>query len=250
MAKLYNLARMTTATVGTGTITLGSAATVNGVLYLSFAAAGVVNGDVVSYAIADTNNSETGTGTYTSAGTTLTRTVTTSTNGNAAISLTGSAQVFITARAQDINTAGQTPGTTTNDNANAGNIGEYISANLPLGSAVSLTSGVAANVTSVSLTAGDWDCQGNVAFNNVNAATVQTFSICWLSTTSATLPTAPNGGAYSQWAGSVTGNGPILPTGPTRLSLASTTTLFLGAEAFFTVNTATAYGFVGCRRAR
>src|ERR1700704_2340817 len=100
MGKLYNLARMSTATVGTGTITLGSA--VSG--FLTFAGAGVGNGDVVSYAIADGANSEIGTGTYTSAGTTLTRTVNKSTNGNAAISLSGTAQVFITPRAEDLNT--------------------------------------------------------------------------------------------------------------------------------------------------
>src|SRR5882672_2994447 len=88
---------MTTATTGTGTITLGSAATVNGVLYLSFSAAGVTDGQIVYYAIADTGNSEIGFGTYTAAGTTLTRTVLKSTNSNTAISLTGTAQVFITA---------------------------------------------------------------------------------------------------------------------------------------------------------
>lgn len=101
MAKLYNLARMTTATTGTGTITLGSA--VSG--YLTFALAGVANGDVVDYAIKDGANSEHGTGTYTSSGTTLTRTVTKSTNANAAISLSGSAEVFISPLAETLNDA-------------------------------------------------------------------------------------------------------------------------------------------------
>lgn len=98
MSKLYNLARMTTATAGTGTITLGAA--VSG--YLTFALAGVANLDVVSYGIKDGANSEVGTGTYTSAGTTLTRSVTKSTNSNAAISLSGAAEVFITPRAEDL----------------------------------------------------------------------------------------------------------------------------------------------------
>lgn len=89
---------MTTATAGTGTITLGSAAAG----YLSFSGAGVSDADVVSYGIIDGSNSECGTGTYTSAGTTLTRTVTKSTNSDAAISLTGNAQVFITPRKEDI----------------------------------------------------------------------------------------------------------------------------------------------------
>src|SRR5580765_82899 len=98
MAMLYNLARMTTATTGTGTITLGSA--VSG--FLTFAQAGVSNGVTVAYSIRDGANSEMGYGTYTSSGTTLTRNVTTSTNSNTTISLSGSAQVAITGRSVDI----------------------------------------------------------------------------------------------------------------------------------------------------
>ena len=103
MAKLYDLARMSTATTGTGTITLGAA--VPG--FLSFALASVQDGDVIDYAINDFGNpaSEIGTGTYTAAGTTLTRTPTKSTNGNAAISLSGNAQVFICPRAETLNDA-------------------------------------------------------------------------------------------------------------------------------------------------
>ena len=47
IGRLFNLARMTTATTGTGTLTLGSA--VSG--YLSFSGAGVTDGVVVSYGI-------------------------------------------------------------------------------------------------------------------------------------------------------------------------------------------------------
>lgn len=89
---------MTTATSGTGTITLGSA--VSG--YLTFALAGIADGDIIDYAIKDGANSEIGTGTYTTSGTTLTRTVTKSTNSNTAISLSGTAEVFITPRAETL----------------------------------------------------------------------------------------------------------------------------------------------------
>jgi hypothetical protein len=99
--KLYNLARMTTATTGTGTITLGSAVTG----FLSFASAGVANGETVTYGIVDGTNREVGRGVYTSSGTTLTRNVLTSTNSNNAISLSGSAIVFIGASNKDFSLA-------------------------------------------------------------------------------------------------------------------------------------------------
>ena len=99
MVKLVNRAKMTTATTGTGTITLGSA--VDG--FQTFAAAGVSNGDTVRYCIEDgTSSFELGSGVYTASGTTLTRVVSESSNSNNAISLSGDAIVFITAIAADI----------------------------------------------------------------------------------------------------------------------------------------------------
>jgi hypothetical protein len=98
MAVLYNLARMTISSGGTGTLTLAGASPG----YLTFDAAGVQNGDVVSYGFRDGANSETGTGTYTTATKALTRTVTVSTNSNNAIDASLSAEVYITARSEDI----------------------------------------------------------------------------------------------------------------------------------------------------
>jgi hypothetical protein len=98
MTKLVNRAKMSTATTGTGTITLGSAESG----YQSFADAGVVDGDVVRYVIEDGNNWEIGTGTYTASGTTLTRTVSESSNADAALNLTGSAVVYVSAAAADV----------------------------------------------------------------------------------------------------------------------------------------------------
>lgn len=93
MSKLANRVKMTTSTVGTGTLTLGSA--VSG--FQSFAAGGIADGNVVYYVIEDGTNWEIGTGTYTSSGTTLSRTVQESNNSDSAITLSGSAEVYITA---------------------------------------------------------------------------------------------------------------------------------------------------------
>jgi hypothetical protein len=93
---------MSTATTGTGTITLGSA--VGG--FLDFATAGATDGMQLSYGIIDYGVSppahEVGYGTYTASGTTLTRTLTKSSTGSL-LSLSGNAQVFVSLRAEDIN---------------------------------------------------------------------------------------------------------------------------------------------------
>lgn len=97
-AFLCDNAWMTTATTGTGTITLGSAVA----SAQTFAACGITNGQTVRYRIFDSTAWEVGSGTYTSAGTTLSRTPTASSNAGSAINLSGSATVVITALTADL----------------------------------------------------------------------------------------------------------------------------------------------------
>lgn len=111
MAVLANRVRVTTSTTGTGTITLGSAATT----YQTFAGAGVANGAVVRYLIEEGTNWEIGTGTYTSSGTTLSRTPSESSNGGSAITLAGNATVSIVAASQDITSGVAITGGTINN---------------------------------------------------------------------------------------------------------------------------------------
>jgi hypothetical protein len=129
MPKIVNRAYMTTATTGTGTITLGSAVG----SFRSFAASGVVDGDVVRYVIEDGDNWEIGSGTYAASGTTLTRAVSESSNADAAINLSGTAVVFVTAVAADFG-GGDALGTVTGADLDlsTGNFFEVTAANQTL----------------------------------------------------------------------------------------------------------------------
>lgn len=143
-------------------------------------------------------------------------------------------------------------GTTTNDNAAAGKIGEYISSTVLSGAAVALVTGVDKNVTSISLTAGDWDVTGNVGFI-ANAATSWTFIKQSLSLVTNTSDNTPGRLSTMQFPATVWGGGAdrfTFPAMSIRLSLAATTTVFLVGGANFTINTQAAFGTIAGRRAR
>jgi len=108
MAKLFSRVRVETSTTGTGDVTIG--APVAG--FTSFANAGVVDGDTVSYVIEDGAGYEIGTGVYTASGTTLTRNVIQSSNSNSALSLTGNAELFLSLNSNDVYTQDQAIGIT------------------------------------------------------------------------------------------------------------------------------------------
>lgn len=145
----------------------------------------------------------------------------------------------------------QITGTTTNNDAASGIVGEIISATVASGSAVALTTATAKDVTSISLTAGDWDVWGTVCFT-ANALTTATVFQGGINTTTNTLPTPPGGGAYFQESLSVGAGGtePCHSVGMMRQSLSGTTTVYLDAQSTFAVNSMSAYGYIGARRRR
>jgi hypothetical protein len=147
---------------------------------------------------------------------------------------------------------GQLPGIASNTAASAGNVGEYVASSVLRASAVSYgATNTPVNVTSVSLTAGDWMCYGNGMPVSAATTNVTDFRL-WISSTSATLPTAP---AYVSWAGSITGPdtaiaGPNIAVLPIHFLLNATTTIYLSSQSGYTVSTNAAYGSINCHRIR
>lgn len=143
-------------------------------------------------------------------------------------------------------------GTTTNNNANAGSVGEMLSASTGT-PGVSLSNGVQVNVLSLSLTAGDWECSGAVAYKFAGT-TNYTLLAHGISTTSATLDqTIGHMAVMVALSGVVPGAAGLDTTvvvPSVRISIATTTTIYLVADASFTVSTLSAYGMLRARRVR
>jgi hypothetical protein len=166
-------------------------------------------------------------------------------------SISSTLPAFITSSITFSPTTGGIVGTTTNDNAAAGKVGEFISNNVLAGSAISLSSGVTADITSINLTAGDWDLSA-VAANTVAGSTLMSSWVCSINNVSATIPTnSPNSpvvGPYTMPANA--GQGFWLPLPTTRISLSTTTTIYLSVNSNFTVSTVAAFGWLAARRVR
>jgi hypothetical protein len=146
--------------------------------------------------------------------------------------------------------SGQYPGTATNDDAIAGNIGEFIFDEVPSSSSVALASGVSKDIATIVLSPGDWDVWGNLAVAPAGTTT-QSAILAWLNTVSATNPTPPNNGGYAMLTLPIPAGLPqVLGIPSMRLSLAAPTTVYLSANVTFLVSTLSAYGFLGARRRR
>jgi hypothetical protein len=137
-------------------------------------------------------------------------------------------------------------GTTTNDNAAAGQVGEFLSAILLQASAVALTTGVDAVVAQLTLTAGDWDVWGSVTFQmtNGNAVTLR----AWINQ-AASQPSLDQLGGNAIMP--VANNVPLasLPITPVRVAAAAGVSVTLGATAAYG-GTITAFGKIMARRRR
>lgn len=142
-------------------------------------------------------------------------------------------------------------GTNTNDSAAAGDVGEYIESVLASGSATALTTTIAKTVTSISLTAGDWDVD-SVAYFTTAASTSVTQMMVSVSGTTDTVNTTPGRLSVSTIPAVVPTAGTALSSAlpPYRLSLSGTTTIYMVVQATFTAAALTAFGIIRARRVR
>lgn len=134
-------------------------------------------------------------------------------------------------------------GTTTNNNANAGSVGEVITAT---GTSVAITNATAINVTSIPLTAGDWDVWGSVGFAPTTVTSISVIAAS-ISTTSATQMAIPN---LSILNGSLNAGTQCIVAPTQRISISGATTYFLVATINFVGGTEAATGTITARRRR
>ena len=145
-------------------------------------------------------------------------------------------------------------GTTTNDNAAAGSLGEFVTATVATPGST-LTTGTPLNITSMSCTAGDWDISmvADYAFTGTTVTDIRAGP----SLTTGTLPTQPGGAGLGTDALAVDSSNFVtitdtqtISSGPIRLSISATTTVFMVAQATFSIGTVTVFGTIRARRVR
>lgn len=139
-------------------------------------------------------------------------------------------------------------GFTDGSNASAGNLGEYLTSSVASG--VSLTSATSTNITSLSVTAGDWDIEGSAT--TVPSAVLGTRGV-GLSLTSATMPDASTDFKFNLVQispNSNSGQTEYYQTGRVRLSISITTTVYLVCNVTIGSGTCTAGGVIRARRVR
>ena len=175
---------------------------------------------------------------------------------------TSGANTNITSLSSPTITTPNIVGTAMNNNASAGSVGEFVCAQVtnggsPSGCAtnsstpVSLTTNTTVNVTSMSLTAGDWEISGYVEISGTGTTNIAN-AFGGSSVTSATLDINPIGTYWHFAPGGTapTGSAYGFPIPTRRITLTGTTSVFLLANCGFTVSTCSAIGIIRARRPR
>lgn len=138
-------------------------------------------------------------------------------------------------------------GTDTNDDAAAGFVGEFVEGSLSAGAPTALVTGTAKTITSISLTAGDWDVWGMVGYSPGGTINYCEQSISLTNNTY-------GGDTHSTVTIFQSGMSPAVAAEkfavhPRRIAIASTTTVYLVAQSAFGTSMS-AWGVIRGRRRR
>ncbi|PWT71916.1 MAG: hypothetical protein C5B60_10305 [Chloroflexi bacterium] len=131
--------------------------------------------------------------------------------------------------------------------AATGLVGEVQRATVLVGSAVSLTTGVAKDVTALPLTAGHWTCYGMVATNPGGTTTISVVK-AGISTNANSINDVPPTSVAQIQGSLATGQPTTLPLNTMTIDTTTSPTLHLVALSAFAVSTQAAYGFIECQR--
>jgi hypothetical protein len=136
-------------------------------------------------------------------------------------------------------------GYTDASSAAAGYVGQVISSAILFASAVSISNATAKDLTSITLTAGDWDVWGNIVFD---AVVSMTSTYAWISTSSATLPDVSLYSGAAHAVGSVSISGVTVL--PKTFTVSGNTTVYISGYCAISSSTADISGGIYARRRR
>jgi hypothetical protein len=129
-----------------------------------------------------------------------------------------------------------------------GQIGEFVLANLTAATMIAIGNAVARDLTTITLTAGDWDVAGAVYFQATSSAGTDDLR-GWINTMPAAQPAGDTGGlAISSTSSGGLVNFVAIP--PLRMNLTQSTTVYLSASADYGSGTMQVKGYIRARRMR
>ena len=140
-------------------------------------------------------------------------------------------------------------GTIVADNAVAGYVGEFVTSAILQASGISYTpTSLPKNLTSISLTAGDWNVWGNIVAKPAGTTTVS-FMQVGINTVTNTMPDGSLTQVLSSASFTTGGNiGLMAPL--QRINVSTTTTVYIVTIITFGVSTITISGNLSARRVR
>jgi len=236
----------------TGTVTIPTGAAISGYAQLAsptFTGSPIVPGYLTTAAASSTYAplaSPTFTGTPTVPGYLTTATASTTYAPITSPTFTGTvtaASLITTGNLTPSQTAGIV-GTTTNNNANAGSVGEYLS---NTGTAIALTSASPTTVAAITLTAGDWDVWGAAQYLPAGTTVIANQVIGINTTNSLPSSITQEGNTTGTKAA---GQGDIINISPFRVTLTGSQVYNLVVQGSFSVSTCTSTGTIQARRRR